>query len=93
MGIAAALAALGNTDLAFDFLFQSLENGEPEIFTLRSDLVWDDLQPDSQIGPTRRRILDRFRSIQCLEHTRVAILAHVVPIKDPTVHSDVHTRR
>jgi TolB-like protein/tetratricopeptide (TPR) repeat protein len=59
--IAAAHAALGNTDLAFDFLFQSLENGEPGIFTLRSDPVWDDLRADPRFRQlTRQAQLMRF---------------------------------
>ena len=52
--IAAAHAALGNDDEAFEFLVEALARGEPGVLALRSDPVWDDLRGDRRFREIAR---------------------------------------
>jgi TolB-like protein len=53
--IAAAHAALGNTDLAFEYMLQALVRGDPGLFSLRSDPVWDDVRGDPRFRELARQ--------------------------------------
>lgn len=55
--IAAAHAALGQDDEAFQYLAEALERGEPGILSLRSDPVWDDLRRDPRFREVAREAL------------------------------------
>jgi TolB-like protein len=58
--LAAAHAALGNGDEAFEYLAQALARGEPGLLSLRLDPVWDDLRSD----PRFRRISGQAQSLR-----------------------------
>ena len=53
--LAAAHAALGHDEEALDLLSEAVENGEREVFTLRSDPVWDDLRGDRRFRAVERQ--------------------------------------
>jgi hypothetical protein len=54
--LAAAHAALGNTDEAFGFLFEAIARWERGIFSLRTDPVWDDLRRDPRFSQLARDV-------------------------------------
>jgi hypothetical protein len=58
--LAAAHAALGRGDEAFEYLAQALARGEPGLLSLRLDPVWDDLRSD----PRFRRISRQAQSLR-----------------------------
>jgi TolB-like protein len=55
MEIATAHAALGDHDQALEYLIDALEAGEPGVFSIRSDPVWDELRSDPRLREIGRQ--------------------------------------
>ena len=53
--LATAHAGMGNNDEAIDLLVTAIRDGEPGVFSIRSDPVWDQLRRDPRLRELGRQ--------------------------------------